>query len=346
MLAHRLERQGLTPPLADEAAYQRLVATLQPVAPVHFSRPGSPPRLVHRSTFDNGALADRWRAERTLVKGRFWGGNIGYVLAEELALYGAAFRRTLPRLLPVHEKILQTLKYEGPLSPRQLAAESGVRHKELMPALHRLQQAFLVAEEQEDDNWERPFGLFPSAWPEVDLEMCSWEQAATEVVKRLLHSQVWLSTAQVCNWSQWPASKVGRLLQQLAAAGEVWRNAVKGWGEGWMKAEDQGLAPRKPESSVFMLHQADPLVKTHQRQLKEQFPGEVLQYLLIDGRFSGAVCGHWRIGPHDVEDIVLDLPLRQRQARREVILAAVAAQYHPPHSEIRRYAGQVIAMRT
>ncbi len=342
VLAHRLERQGLDRPAAGEEAYLRLVAALQPVAPVYFSRPGSPPRLVHRAAFDESRLADRWRARRALVKGRFWGGNIGYVLAEDLALYAAAFRRPLPRLSPLHEKILRTLKYEGPLSPRQLAAESGMRHKELMPALHRLQQAFLVYEDQEDDNWERPFGLFAAEWPEVDLEDLPWEEAAAEVVKRLLGSQVLLSAAQVCDWSQWPARKVGLVLRGLEEAGEVKGIEVMGLGEGWLRAEDLGLAVRRPEHSVFMLHKADPLVKSHQRQLKEEFPGEVLQYLLIDGEFKGAVCGHWRIGPHDVEDIALHLAQAQHKARRGAILEAVAAHYHPPNSQIRRYVGQVI----
>ncbi len=346
ILAHRLERQGLGRLIADEAEYQRLVHYLQPVAPVHFSRPGSPPRLVHRTCFDAGKLADRWRGCRALVKGRFWGGNIGYVLAEELALYGAAFRRPLPRLSPLHEKILQTLKYEGPLSPRQLGAESGMRHKELMPGLHRLQQAFLVYEDQEDDNWERPFCLFAAEWPGVDLGALKCEEAAAEVVKRLLHSQVFLTGAQVCDWSQWPAKKVGGLLQGLEAAGEAVRCTVKGLEEGWMMVQDQGLAPRQPGRGTFMLHKADPLVKSHQRQLKQQFADEVLQYLLIDGEFRGAVCGHWRIGPHDVEDIALQLPQREIKARREEVLAAVAAQYHPPHSQIRRYAGQAMPAPT
>jgi hypothetical protein len=342
LLAHRLERQGLGRRLEGEEEYQALVRRLQPVAPVHFSRPGSPPRLVHRAAFDEGALADRWRACRALVKGRFWGGNIGYVLAGDLALYGAAFRRPLSRLSPLHEQLLQTFKYEGPLSPRQLAAESGVRHKELMPALHRLQQAFLVYEDQEDDNWERPFGLFAAEWPGVDPGALPWEEAAAEVAGRLLHSQVFLGEAQVCDWSGWPARKVGRLLRDLEARGQVARARVQGLGEGWMRPEDQGLEARRPASGVFMLHKADPLVKSHQGQLRRQFPGEVLQYLLIDGEFKGAVCGHWRIGPHDVEDVALQLPRREIAARREEILAAVAEGYHPPRSQIRRYAGRAL----
>ena len=60
-----------------------------------------------------------------------------------------------------------------------------------------------------------------------------------------------------------------------------------------------------------MLHLGDPLVLPHTAELKERFEGlEVLACLLIDGELTGAVCGHWRIGPHDVEDIVLTLPVR------------------------------------
>ena len=54
------------------------------------------------------------------------------------------------------------------------------------------------------------------------------------------------------------------------------------------------------------MHRADPLVKSHSSELKDRFGGEeVLQYLLIDGEFAGAVLGHWRIGPRDVDDILL-----------------------------------------
>ncbi|MCX6377124.1 MAG: hypothetical protein NTU88_14010, partial [Armatimonadetes bacterium] len=66
---------------------------------------------------------------------------------------------------------------------------------------------------------------------------------------------------------------------------------------------------------------------------------EVLQYLLIDGDFLGAVCGHWRIGPHDVADIILELPAEERIARRDEIVEAVAWRYHPPSHHILRYDG-------
>ena len=90
-----------------------------------------------------------------------------------------------------------------------------------------------------------------------------------------------------------------------------------------------------------MLHRADILVRSHAQELKRRFGDlEILQYLLIDGQFQGAVVGHWRIGPHDVDDIVLTLPSQERVARRAAILDAVAEWYRPPRHHILCYEGQ------
>ena len=91
------------------------------------------------------------------------------------------------------------------------------------------------------------------------------------------------------------------------------------------------------------MHRADPLVKSHSSELKDRFGGEeVLQYLLIDGEFAGAVLGHWRIGPHDVDDILLELPAKQRSSRKAEIIDAVAWQYHPPSHHILAYDGKAV----
>ncbi|MFA1822616.1 hypothetical protein ACDX78_21105 [Virgibacillus oceani] len=51
--------------------------------------------------------------------------------------------------------------------------------------------------------------------------------------------------------------------------------------------------------------------------LKQMFSGrEVLQYLFTDGEFMGAVLGHWRIGPHDIEDIKICLEHDEAEKRR------------------------------
>jgi hypothetical protein len=93
-----------------------------------------------------------------------------------------------------------------------------------------------------------------------------------------------------------------------------------------------------------MLHRSDLLVRSHKSDLKRRFgEHEVLQYLLIDGRFLGAVLGHWRIGPHDVDDIVVELPAGERSARRDEILRAVRWGYRPPGSAVLRYDGTPVS---
>ena len=343
VLAWRLARQGLTEPLGSEEEYVELVRLLQPVAPVAMSMPGSPPRLLHRTTFDDGELADAMRERRQLVKGRFWGGNIGYVLTADLDLYGTAFRKGLEQFNAVQEPVYQALWSAGPLTPRQLKEETGLLNKQIMPALHRLQQAFLVYEAQEDSSWERSWSLLEAEWPDVDLQRINWEEAAAQVLTRFLRSQVFATLAQFREWSQFAVRKLRQVLEEMEAAGRIVPCEIEGLGKGWSLPEDRELERRRPPRVVHMLHKADPLVKGHIGELKERFAGrEVLQYLLIDGELRGAVCGHWRIGPHDVEDIAVELSAKERERRKAEIVAEISRVYHPPFSHVRRFAGKTL----
>ena len=67
ILAERLKRQRLIHPLRGRKDYLSLFRMLQPVSPVHFSYPGSPPGLVHRTAFDHKKAADKLREDRVLV---------------------------------------------------------------------------------------------------------------------------------------------------------------------------------------------------------------------------------------------------------------------------------------
>jgi len=341
--AWRLVRQGLSERVSDEAAYDQLLRYMQPVAPAHFSMPGSPPRLLHRTVFDDGQAADALRARAKLVKGRFWGGNIGYVLAEDLGLYAAAFRKPISRFTPIQEHLLDTLRGTGPLPPKLLREETGLLSKKIMPALHRLQRAFLVYEAQEDNSWERPWSLFAAEWPDVDPEDMPWERAGAEVLRRFLQAHVFATFTQLCNWSQFGVRPLKKLLDQMVEGGDLVCCEVAGLGEGWIRSEDKNLEVKRPHSSVFMLHKADMLCKSHMGELKERFGHrETLQYVLIDGAFAGAVCGHWRIGPHDVDDVIVDLSDAEVAARQSEILEAIRLEYQPPRSSVLRYQGRVL----
>ena len=317
ILAERLRRQHLTNPLATTDGYLDLFRLLQPVSPIYFTRPGDPPRLVARTRFDDGLVADRLRAHRTIVKGRFLGGSIGYVLADDLALYANTFQRPLSWLSEIQETILEAVQFTGPLTPRQVKEETGLLNKQIMPALHRLQEAFLVYEDQTDDDWERGWYDFATEWPEVKLDEDRRQATAVQVLLRFLEGHVLATFEQLKDWSQLSARFLTRVVQEMEQANLIASQTVEGLGEGWLRTEDVSLSGGKIIPSVFMLHQADILVRSHASELKRRFGGlEVLQYLLIDGKFQGAVVGHWRIGPHDVDDIVVTLSAAEQADRR------------------------------
>ena len=343
-LAERLRRQRLSEPLDGRDGYIRLFASLQPVTPVANSMPGSPPSLAHRTTFSDAAEADRLRAERTIVKGRFLGGTIGYVLSQDLDTYANAFCRPLERLSHTQQTVLDTVALQGPVTPRLIKQETGLLNKKLMPALHRLQEAFVVYEDQVDEDWERGWYDFAAEWPDVMIDKGRSDPAAAEVLRRTVSALVFATEENLRDWSGWPAGKLAGVLSGLERDGSIVPVSLEGTGEGWMLRQDSKLEPGQAPPSVFMLHRSDMLVRSHKSDLKRRFgEHEVLQYLLIDGQLLGAVLGHWRIGPHDVEDIVLELPAGERPARRDEILRAVRWGYRSPGSAILRYDGKPVS---
>ncbi|MGI8915488.1 MAG: DNA glycosylase AlkZ-like family protein [Chloroflexota bacterium] len=339
ILAERLRRQGLTEPVGPDG-YLDLFAALQPLETVANTRPGDPPRLVHRTCFDDGQYADELRGRRGIVKGRFQSGRIAYALAQDLALYATAFRRPLAQLSEPQRIVLDTLRERGPLTPRQLKQETGRLNKELMPILHRLQEAFLVFEDQADSDWERGWYDFATEWPDANIDVTARQEAVAQVLLRFLHAHVFATLEQVRDWSGLPTATLPPALATLEGQGAIIRYSVPDLGDGWLRQEDVGLPNAVVPDSTFMLHAGDPLVRAAASELKRRYGEyEVLQYLLIDGIFAGVVTGHWRIGPHDVDDIVVGLPPSDSERRHDEIIAAVATIYHAPDHRILRYVG-------
>ena len=201
----------------------------------------------------------------------------------------------------------------------------------------------MVYEDQTDEDWERGWYDFATEWPDVNLDESQRQGAAVPVILRFLEGHVFATLEQLKDWTHWPTKFLVSLTQEMARAGLIAPAVVTGLGEGWLSAKTPYPCEDRPPPSVFMLHQADLLVKSHLSELKRRFAGlEVLQYLLIDGQFQGAVTGHWRIGPHDVDDIVLTLPAAERANRHDQILRVVSDWYHPPHSRILQYAGETV----
>jgi hypothetical protein len=278
-----------------------------------------------------------------IVKGRFLGGNLGYVLARDLADYANTFSRPLPRPSSTQAEVLDAVQAAGPVTARQLRDETGLLNKRIMPALHRLQQAFLVYEDQTDREWDRPWYDFGNEWQEIEIREELRNEATARVLLRFLEGHVFATFEQIRDWSRLPKQRLETVLAALEGDGSVVVAKLPALGEGWVRASDAELPSHPARSTVFMLHRGDPLVRSHASELRREFGDhEVLEYLMIDGRLVGAVLGHWRFAPYDVEDIVLELPAKERGRVRRTVLDVVAAVYHPPRHHIRKYAGKSV----
>jgi hypothetical protein len=72
-----------------------------------------------------------------------------------------------------------------------------------MPALHRLQSAFLVYEDQTDSDWERSWYDFATEWPEVEIDEGQRPSATIQVLVRFLQTHVFATAEQLADWSRW-----------------------------------------------------------------------------------------------------------------------------------------------
>ncbi len=343
IICERLHRQGLMAQLEDIhdiKSYKQLFQRLQPVAPVFNSRPGEAPKLVHRTVFNDALLAEELRKKHQLVKGRFQGGRIGYVLEEDLGLYSTIFRKPVQKITELHEEVLSMIQSSGGISKEQLKEELPFKAKEITAALKRLQEAFLVYESQIDTDWNTGWFDFKTEWSEI-----KWaEDPVSAVAEMLLHfldAAVFATLDQIKSWSQLKRTTIQSALNALMEREAIVKIKVDGLGEGFMQKKDLYLTNEEIPQSVFMLDSSDFLVRTEINELKEKFKGkEVLQYLLIDGEFKGAVLGHWRIGPHDIEDITLCLGEEEIETRKEEIISAVMSGYSVKITHILRFNGE------
>ena len=337
--AERLRRLRLTEPVETEVDYLRLFRLMQPVAPPAYSRPGDPPRLEKRVAFDDRACANRLRRERTIVKGRFLSGNVGYVFADQLATYAAAFRKSHSARDYTLEIVQEVVNHHGPLTIEQIKEETGFLSRQIVPALHKLQKSFLVYEDQVDEDWERAWYDFESEWPGLAVADVDPLRARAAIMRNFLQVHVFATARHMADWSGLSLRNVGAAVDLLQGDPAIREARTDRGEEGWIFGDMSNLKEPASHRRAIMLTHSDLLIRSHKTELKRRFGGrEVLRYLLIDGQPLGAVIGHWRIGPHDVDDIAI-LADETDEIKDEVI-NEVASVYHPPYSTIRKYAGK------
>lgn len=248
----------------------------------------------------------------------------------------------------IHQEILALIQESGGLSKDQLKEELPYRAGDIGKALEELQKAFILYEQQTDTDWDTGWLDFAGEWFEIPGDPESRLQAMEEVVLRFTEGMVFATEAQMKSWSGWTGKQIRALVEGLVEQGRMIRTEVEGWGAGVICEGDPILTDRLAAGSdpssvpkrIWMLDKSDFLVRTELDELKKRYEGrEVLQYLLVDGVFQGAVTGHWGFKDYDIEDIILDLPEEEVAARRDEAISAVREVYDSKHHAILRYNG-------
>ena len=337
IISLRMERQYLLRK-ANELEYDSLYQAMQPGQNVYWNGFGNPPSISHRASFDDMEYNRERQRTRALIKGRFAGGTLGWIMPEDLALFAAAFRKPLDRPTPQHIEMLELIEAEGPLTIQQIKAETGMLVKGITPILHRLQEAFLIYEDQYDGEWDRGWYRFAEMFPDIDVQAMSRQNALKTLLQRFAYLHVVFDIAMAKSFYRLPEKDLKAAV--LALVGEGVLLVCEG---GYMLQDDcNALSTHtvRDISGVFAMHRNDFMVKSNEHWLKVRFTHgypDSMYYLLVDGEFQGVVAGKFRYTP-EIEDIILDMPFDEAQQRQDAVLHTVRALCGS-HSPIKRYMG-------
>lgn len=324
----RMERQCLVH-RAEEEEYRKLYRDIQPGQNVYWHGFGDPPSLTFRANFCDIEWNRQRQRNRELIKGRFAGGNVGWIVPEDVELFAALYRKPLDKPSEKQLRVLELIEREGPLTIQQMKAETGLLVKEVTPVLHRLQEAFLIYEDQYDGEWDRGWYPFKEIFPDADLRKHTRHEALKIILQRFAYRHVLFDTAMAKSFYKLPEKEIKAAVAELVCEGIVIA-ADNGY---LLKSDAALLQTYRPEplSFVYALHRNDFLYKSNEAVLRNkvrflcencEYDHEPLQYLLIDGEFHGASVGRFRNGPYDLNDVVCDLP--NAEERRDEIIEAVA----------------------
>ena len=332
IISLRMERQCLIKK-ADESEYIKLYRDMQPGQNVYWNGFGEPPTLSFRADFNDIEFNRERQLKRELIKGRFSGGNLGWIVPEDMELFIGLYRKPLTKPTADQSTILELIETSGPYTIQQIKEETGLLVKQITPILHRLQEAFLIYEDQYDGEWDRGWYRFGEMFPEVNQNRYTRHEALKIVLQRFAYRLVWFDTTMAKSFYKLPEKEIKLAVSDLVAEGIL---VVSD--SGFMFRTDAELLETyepKEMHFVYALHRNDYLYKSHEHILKDyakrltdglEYDHEPLQYLLINGEFHGASVGHFRNGPYDLNDIVCDLPDAEER-KAEIVEAIQSVNY-------------------
>ena len=335
--ALRIERQHLTR-RANEAEYIALYRDTQPGQNVYWNGFGDPPSLTYRADFNDMEYNRKRQSNRALIKGRFTGGNLGWIMPEDLELFATAFIKPLTKLIERQAVLLELIERE-PLTIQQMKEETGMLVKEITPVLHRLQEAFLIYEDQFDGEWDRGWHKFSDMFPDVDLTKNTLHNALKTLLQRFAYRHVAFDIKMAKSFYKLPEKDIKKAVDELVTDGVLTEYEC-----GYILHKDIAALDSNPAllpKTVYAMHRNDFLVKSNEHWLKERYTHsypDTMYYLLIDGEFRGVVAGKFRYTP-EIEDIILDLPDDEAAARQDEILKSVH-YLCGANNKIRHYQGE------
>lgn len=163
--------------------------------------------------------------------------------------------------------LLELIEKAGPYNIQQIKEETGLLVKEITPILHRLQEAFLIYEDQYDGEWDRGWYRFAEVFPEVDKEKYSRTEALKKVLIRFAYRFVWFDSKMAKSFYRLPEKEIRAAITELVSEGVLSEED-----EGYMLASDKDvLADYEPVKKNFVcaLHRNDILYKAFEPQLKD-----------------------------------------------------------------------------
>ena len=349
IIALRMRRQYLIKnKKANKEEYDQLFRDMSPVSVRYWSAPGDPPTISSRADFDDFEYNYKLRKNRDIIKGRFQNGSVGYIKFDEFEIFIGLYKKDRGRLSRMQFELLDLIEHEDGITIGGMKKATGWLVKNITPELHKLQEAFLIFEDQTDSEGDRMWFTLESVFPETDRNKYTQPEALKIVLPRFAKLNVLFDISMARSFYKISLNDIRQAADTLVNSGEFIN-----YNGGYMLKTDFDYlnSPEsddlKPEKSVIVLHRNDFLVKSNEnreqqdpRLLQNRFKHEkygILQYILIDGEFRGALAGNFKFGPAILEDIVLDLPDGEKTARKEEILNAIYEHHDREASPLIKY---------
>lgn len=316
--ALRMERQFLHRK-ANQEEYDALYRDTQPGQNVYWHGFGDPPSISFRADFDDVEYNRRRQQSRSLVKGRFQGGNLGWIEPGDLELFAGLTIKPLTKPTPEQLELLTLIEQEGPLTIQSMKQQTGMLVKKITPALHRLQEAFLIYEDQYDGEWDRAWYRFAEMFPDIDTGRYTRQKALNIILQRFAHRAVFFTSKMAKAFYRLPEKDIKGAIAELVRDGLLIE-----YEEGYLLKRDRELLAAgdfTSRESIYVMHRNDFMVKICEDSLKERYQdgkNDILQYILVDGNFCGALLGKFKYGPYIMENLVYDRTDRVQEVMEAV----------------------------